>query len=73
MGKGHDCVEDTLATRDLVLACVRDERVREWAEGEASCTGNFPSSKWENEQEESGMGKEESGMGIRMMSSRGFD
>ncbi|KAL2798609.1 ribonuclease H-like domain-containing protein [Aspergillus keveii] len=51
MGKGHDCAEDTLATRDLVLACVRDKGVKEWAQGEASCPRNFPSSKWENEQE----------------------
>jgi hypothetical protein len=43
MGKGHDCVEDTIATMDLVLACLKDEAVRDWAGSEASCAGNFPS------------------------------
>ncbi|KAL3494358.1 ribonuclease H-like domain-containing protein [Aspergillus germanicus] len=31
LGKGHDCVEDTLATRDLVLACLKDSNdVESW-------------------------------------------
>ncbi|KAL2841687.1 ribonuclease H-like domain-containing protein [Aspergillus pseudoustus] len=51
--EGHGCEEDTRATRDLALACVRDAdfnphglSVREWAAIEAQCEVNFPAKQW---------------------------
>ncbi|KAL2864961.1 ribonuclease H-like domain-containing protein [Aspergillus lucknowensis] len=44
-GGQHDCAEDTRATRDLLLACTDEARLREWAEVEARIQTNFPTDR----------------------------
>ncbi|KAL3465203.1 ribonuclease H-like domain-containing protein [Aspergillus heterothallicus] len=54
-GGQHNCMEDTIATRDLALAVVRDQKVNplgmtvgEWADSEVQCAENFPARVWES-------------------------
>ncbi|KAE8411968.1 ribonuclease H-like domain-containing protein [Aspergillus pseudocaelatus] len=42
---GHDCVEDTLATREVLLWCVRNpDKLKEWAAGQSATVRAVPSS-----------------------------
>ena len=42
---GHDCVEDTLATREVLLWCVRNpDKLKEWAAGQSAAVRAVPSS-----------------------------